>query len=1074
MRWAIVLAALGATSASANSTPDFGPPPAWVKRVPLPPVPAASDSPLRILLVDEQVDLSRGTVARFAESALVVQTAAGLSAGNVAIGWRPDVDTLTIHALTLRRGAKTIDVLATQKFTVIRRETNLENAMLDGRLTATLQIEGVEVGDVVNLAMTLVTRDPVVAGHVENAMAQWNGMGIDHAHSRLHWAKDVPLRVQQASGLPIAKPVADATGHSIELTVDNIKPIIPPKAAPARFGLGRLLEATDYASWASLAALMAPLYEQAEQIDPTGPFAAQIEVIRAASNDPKVRAGAALSLVEDKVRYLALEIGAGGLVPAKADASWANKLGDCKAKTVLLLAALHRLGIAAVPVLMSSKHGDGLDAHLPMAAWFDHVLVRATIAGQDYWLDGTRTGDHALAALEVPNFYWGLPLLARGSQLVALRPTPRAAPDTEFAFNLDMSGGIYAPAPVHADVVFRGDAAQVAKAGLAAVPEASRDAVMTEYWKQLYNFVTPGKVSGAYDPATGIERLTMDGTAELKWKDGYWRIPGSSLAYEADFSRLAGANADAPFATNYPAFERATATVKLPPHVSLWAGEVGHDVDQTLAGVAYHRDASVKDGVAHLTKSERVMVPEVSAASARADQVRLRRINDEDVHLDEDDDYVASDADLVGLAKLMPDSSDSYFERGMLYFHRQHWKEAIADLNEAQRLDPKDAETFANRAVVHLYLDQKALGEADIAAATAIEPGNAVALRARGLLAVMRHDDKAALAAFGASLVSDPGNQFALNTRSEIENRLGQSDAALADLAKIVSANPGNVDARLARANILVSQGKEALAMGEADALRAESPNDEYAVSAAAKIYAHSDPKRGMEILNSAIAKKPQTLLYLNRYAVRERSDLAGRRGDIDAAMKLDPTDLDTRSLRASFLFDTGDYAGAIAMNSAILAQEPNDAEVLARRSAAYARSGDRLRAQHDLDAAVAVSGLGPHERNSLCWTLATENIALDVALAQCSLAVAEAPANASYIDSRGLVNLRLGRLDAAMADYDTALKLAPKQAASLFGRALVWTRKGDTARAAADKAAAIAIAPRVAEAFKDYGLTLP
>ena len=39
-----------------------------------------------------------------------------------------------------------------------------------------------------------------------------------------------------------------------------------------------------------------------------------------------------------------------------------------------------------------------------MSSLFNHVLVRARIAGREYWLDGTRIGDSSLANLTVPDF----------------------------------------------------------------------------------------------------------------------------------------------------------------------------------------------------------------------------------------------------------------------------------------------------------------------------------------------------------------------------------------------------------------------------------------------------------------------------------------------------------------------------------------------------------------------------------------------------------------------------------------------------------------------------------------------
>ena len=40
-------------------------------------------------------------------------------------------------------------------------------------------------------------------------------------------------------------------------------------------------------------------------------------------------------------------------------------------------------------LVANSGLDDGADARLPNAGLFDHVLVRATINGETWWLDGT-------------------------------------------------------------------------------------------------------------------------------------------------------------------------------------------------------------------------------------------------------------------------------------------------------------------------------------------------------------------------------------------------------------------------------------------------------------------------------------------------------------------------------------------------------------------------------------------------------------------------------------------------------------------------------------------------------------
>ena len=91
---------------------------------------------------------------------------------------------------------------------------------------------------------------------------------------------------------------------------------------------------------------------------------------------------------------------------------------------------LDGLGIAAEPALVNTAFGDALPDRLPSVTAFNHILVRATVAGKVYWLDGTRTGDTSLAALAVPDFGWALPMRERGATLEKLVQVAVETPDS--------------------------------------------------------------------------------------------------------------------------------------------------------------------------------------------------------------------------------------------------------------------------------------------------------------------------------------------------------------------------------------------------------------------------------------------------------------------------------------------------------------------------------------------------------------------------------------------------------------------------------------------------------------------
>ena len=59
------------------------------------------------------------------------------------------------------------------------------------------------------------------------------------------------------------------------------------------------------------------------------------------------RARAALRLVQDQVRYVFVGLDGGNYTPASVADTWQRRYGDCKAKTVMLMALLREMGISA-------------------------------------------------------------------------------------------------------------------------------------------------------------------------------------------------------------------------------------------------------------------------------------------------------------------------------------------------------------------------------------------------------------------------------------------------------------------------------------------------------------------------------------------------------------------------------------------------------------------------------------------------------------------------------------------------------------------------------------------------------
>ena len=1061
-------AALWTHPALAADALKFGGPPVWVHPQPIPGT-KTTNAPIAMLLNDQQVALERGKSTTFSEVAVRFENAQGLGSGNVTLIWQPATDTVTVNKLQIHRGDKVIDVLAGgQTFTVLRRETNLDAATLDGTLTATLQPEGLQVGDIIDFATTIEHSDAVLKGHVESFFGGWNALPVQAAHASLRWPNDIHLFVRQTPNLPSAIRSSSKGTNLLEISGLGIEPLVPPKGAPARLTVGRLGEATDFATWADLADLFIPLFRDASTIPASGPLHDEVERIRGAAGDPKSRTQQALTLVQDRVRYVALLMGQGGYVPSPAEMTWSRRFGDCKAKTALLLGILRSLGIEAEPVLVQSTHGDVIADRLPMISLFDHVLVRAHIGGKVYWLDGTRTGDTDLDSIEVPNFGWGLPV-APNARLVQMVPSPLDTPDFERHVTIDASSGIYSSSPVTITEIYRRDSAVRLNMLYSLLTADQRDQQLRDEAKTYFDTFATAASSLEFDKSKRELQLTIRGSAKLNWKDGWFNVPTSSIAFDPDFDRPAGPLHDAPWAIAYPTYLKDEATIKLPAGFT-GSQKLSTPVHETLAGVEYTRSESINDDSLVVASSERSVTKEIEYKDALAAAPRIRALDKDDVYLRVPSSYHLSAADVLARAADSPTSASGYFDRGLQFLNSGEYGRAVADFDQAQKLDPKDAFAFADRAFAYAYKGDYEAASRDVAAAQALDATNPVAQRAAGLVAERRRDFKGAIAAYSASLVQDPKSTFAIGRRAYARYGAIDKDGALADAELALKSDPTWMDLRLLRANIFLEQGKRDLAIGEARLLTAENPHSSYAYVAAGRIYGRlSHMPEAMNAFDAALAMKPEAFVYVNRAQARPFTDKAGRLADLDAALKLEPNNRDALAEKAEQLAVDGDSKGALQLYDQVIKAVPDEKHYRTRRAALLFKTGNEA-ASRKLFADLRADAKSASDFNSLCWAKATAGILLEVALDECREALKREPDTGSFLDSLALVELRLGSTDAAIADYTRAISKGTQS--SFMGRALAYSRKGDKGRASADLAQALQFDPNAQVRFAEFGLT--
>lgn len=235
------------------------------------------------------------------------------------------------------------------------------------------------------------------------------------------------------------------------------------------------------------------------------------------------------------------------------------------------------------------------------------------------------------------------------------------------------------------------------------------------------------------------------------------------------------------------------------------------------------------------------------------------------------------------------------------------------------------------------------------------------------------------------------------------------------------------------------------------------------------------EPDAALVDLGEAIRMGPDQATY---HLARARAYLAGKQlapaiADLDKAVSLDPKNVDALLLRARVRFSHADRIGALA--------DINAASPLAAPGSANAINIAELYVALDqpVTALPLLSGwIETHPNdvrlgkalNERCWALGLSNQSLDDALHDCRKAIRRDGENPQYLDSLGLVELRLGKYPESIDAYEKAAPNA-HSAWTRYGLGVAKIRSGQQQAGNADLAAARAMQPDIDARAAKFGL---
>ncbi|MEJ2691743.1 MAG: DUF3857 domain-containing protein [Candidatus Thiodiazotropha sp.] len=381
----------------------------WVEKAP-------GSNGVAYLLVDRQWSMVESRQRYFNHLVIKAVSVSGVDeASGISIDFDPLYESLTLHGISVWRNGVEQDRLDRSRIDLIQREKEMEYRLYDGSLTLNVIIEDIRPGDTVEYSYTIEGANPIFAGHfTQRLRLQWNSP-VGRLHYRVLWPEPQPFYVKnhKTSITPV-----ESSSQGVKEFVwqqERVAALLSDGDTPSWYDPIPKISMGDMSSWDQVVSWALPLYRRTTASPSEQGVIASISKL---GKTKEQRLLAALSFVQEQIRYLGMEMGESSHKPSPPAEVLNRRYGDCKDKARLLVELLRGLGIEAHPALVNTVSGDYLPDALPSLRAFDHVIVQVRLDGKNYWLDPTRTHQRGdLTSIYQPDYDYALVVAESGGGL---------------------------------------------------------------------------------------------------------------------------------------------------------------------------------------------------------------------------------------------------------------------------------------------------------------------------------------------------------------------------------------------------------------------------------------------------------------------------------------------------------------------------------------------------------------------------------------------------------------------------------------------------------------------------------
>ena len=350
-------------------------------------VPADDDDPIVLLLDDRRFVVDKlGRTSTTARSVYLVRRKEAVSSwGKVEWEYRPwyeEKPTIKARVLTAAGAVHWLDAKTIADSPSRQFDANI----FSDRRVARAPLPAVAEGAIVEVEIVVHEKAPQLQSGVVRRVSVAGNVPVRRFHVLVEAHKNIALRT--AAGLiPAAAIRRDAERNGVRVEVD-LGPLKPrkdfeldlPPDVPTRpyfsFSTGQ--------SWQALAVEYEGIVEAALASSDLTAFLADVDL----SGEPRDVAPRLVAKLHREIRYTGVELAEAEIIPGPPAQTLQRKYGDCKDKSVLLVAMLRAAGIPARLALLTAGFDTDVDSDLPGIGLFNHAIVYAE-TDPPLWIDAT-------------------------------------------------------------------------------------------------------------------------------------------------------------------------------------------------------------------------------------------------------------------------------------------------------------------------------------------------------------------------------------------------------------------------------------------------------------------------------------------------------------------------------------------------------------------------------------------------------------------------------------------------------------------------------------------------------------